>query len=368
MRAITPFNKKVERKIAEVETLPERHFLEAEEIIEGKRREGGDIALNLILLAASLKGSSSFEARVALDIFKDAVRNRVNEYISKEIKVSAYPEYEFCEAMKPELKLSPLENQEKKGELRFKVKWTELLPAVRSRKRKLTDFFIEKGYAILDEKEAIELFVEHLSEKAREVIESYSRLELRNERIEDLAEALSKASATRAERISSLQGKQAPLREEHFPPCIKLCLSGVGSGARNYAITVLLTSFLSYARIAPFSGQKDAKLSDFIDDISVIREEIMPLIEEAAQRCSPPLFEDQPLERLNVYYHLGLGLTSEPRLEDAGKSSWYFVPNCDKIRREAPSLCKPDKLCRDVKNPLTYYIKKRFSKEGKDAP
>ena len=66
---------------------------------------------------------------------------------------------------------------------------------------------------------------------------------------------------------------------------------------------------------------------------------------------------------MNILYHLGFGLTQEPRLEDSGKSKWYFPPNCDKIRREAPQLCEPDEFCRNIKNPLSYYVK-RVSREG----
>jgi DNA primase large subunit len=96
----------------------------------------------------------------------------------------------------------------------------------------------------------------------------------------------------------------------------------------------------------------------------VLTDEILPLIYEAASRCSPPLFEDQPMEKMNVHYHLGLGLSSQVKLENSGNSSWYFPPNCEKIRRESPGLCRPDETCAQIKNPLTYY----FSKFRKDAP
>lgn len=369
MSPLSPLNGNIKKNIAELEDLSERYFLEAEEMIRGEIRKAGDIALNLILIAASLKGSSSFESRITIDIFREAVSKRVGEYIQKEVKISPYPDVAFCIALEPELKLKLSDDTffEKEG-LRFRVKWREVLPSIKSKKRKFADFYIEKGFVYLDEREAIELYLDRLSEKARELVESYSKLDIKHHRIEGLAQALTKLSDTRTERIVGLQGKQAPLKEEHFPPCIKLCISGMGSGARNYAITVLLTAFLSYARIAPSSNTKDARISDFIDDIAVVQNEIIPIIEAAAERCSPPLFEDQSMERQNVYYHLGFGLTSNPTLEDAQKSSWYFVPNCDKIRREAPSLCRPEKLCRNVKNPLTYYIRKRFQEGGKNAP
>jgi DNA primase large subunit len=64
------------------------------------------------------------------------------------------------------------------------------------------------------------------------------------------------------------------------------------------------------------------------------------------------------MEKMNVHYHLGLGLSSQARLENSGNSNWYFPPNCEKIRRESPGLCKPDETCRRIKNPLTYYFVK----------
>jgi len=94
----------------------------------------------------------------------------------------------------------------------------------------------------------------------------------------------------------------------------------------------------------------------------VVTQEILPVIYQAAERCSPPLFQDQPSERLNINYHLGFGLTAEPRLEDSGRSPWYFVPNCEKVRREAPSLCRADEDCRGIKNPLSYYFRKRYTR------
>jgi DNA primase large subunit len=140
---------------------------------------------------------------------------------------------------------------------------------------------------------------------------------------------------------------------------VKKALGGVGTGMRNYAIAVLLTSFLSYARVSP-SGKVATRMADFINDISIVREEIAPLITEAAEHCNPPFFKDQPQEKANVYYHLGFGMTLEPRLEDSGKSKWYRTPNCSKIQISAPSLCEPDDFCRsrNIKNPLTYYYKR----------
>ncbi len=151
-----------------------------------------------------------------------------------------------------------------------------------------------------------------------------------------------------------------PLRFDLFPPCVKKALEGVGSGMRNYAITVLLTSFLSYARICPNPPSKNIRVKDCIKDLSILEKEVLPVIIEAGNRCKPPLFEDQPNEIKNIWYHLGFGFTERPSLEDSGNSTWYFPPNCDKIRANAPELCRPDRYCRGIKNPLTYYMRRLY--------
>jgi DNA primase large subunit len=156
-----------------------------------------------------------------------------------------------------------------------------------------------------------------------------------------------------------------PLKFDLFPPCIKIALGGVPSGLRNYAITVLLTSFISYARICPNPSKRNVRVKDCIKDLSIIEKEILPIIIDAGNRCNPPLFEDQPNEVKNVWYHLGFGYTSYPTLEESGNSTWYFPPNCDKIRANAPQLCKPDKDCRYIRNPLTYYLRKLYLESRK---
>ncbi|AFK21866.1 DNA primase large subunit PriL [Pyrococcus sp. ST04] len=166
-------------------------------------------------------------------------------------------------------------------------------------------------------------------------------------------------------KISEVKG--GVLKPELFPPCIKNALRGVPQGLRNYAITVLLTSFLSYARICPNPPRRNVRVKDCINDLKVITDEILPMIIEAANRCSPPLFEDQPNEIKNIWYHLGFGYTANPSLEDSGNSIWYFPPNCEKIKANAPQLCTPDKHCKYIRNPLTYYLRRLYLEGKKNA-
>lgn len=195
---------------------------------------------------------------------------------------------------------------------------------------------------------AVNLLYELKDELPQYYLQIYNRLsEIAREHFKKRLEVIGRTSAQ-------------PLRFELFPPCIKIALRGVPSGLRNYAITVLLTSFLSYARICPNPPSKNVRIKDCIKDLSIIEKEILPIIIEAGNRCSPPLFEDQPNEIKNIWYHLGFGYTSKPTLEDSGSSTWYFPPNCSKIKANAPQLCKPDKDCRYIKNPLTYYLRKLY--------
>ncbi len=244
----------------------------------------------------------------------------------------------------------------------YTLPWVDLAPLLRQGRIQLTDLYVVRGSVVITPYELWDMFAWMMSMKCEEYIAAlYERFTETGPPPEVIGKV--------GERISSLfppelevveRGGRFPrgkLRPEFFPPCVKRALAGVGSGARNYAITVLLTSFLSYARISP-SGKAAMRIKDFVDNLSVLQEEVIPLIFEAAERCNPPLFRDQPQERANVYYHLGFGMTTEPRLEDSGRSRWYKTPNCRKIASSAPLLCTPDETCKEVKNPLTYYYKR----------
>jgi len=254
-------------------------------------------------------------------------------------------------------------------EVSYAVKWKSLIPLLRARALKLTELYIINGYALLSFNEVLDFYSKIIGAKVEEtLLRIYERagnkdVEL-TEKQKKLAEKISKlAEESIFLRDSKLAGKQAKLNQANFPPCIKIAMQGVGSGLRNFAITMLLTSFISYARIAP-PRRRDVKISDFISDAKIL-DEILSLIYEAAEKCNPPLFSDQPLEKQNILYHLGFGLAKEAKLENAGASKWYFPPNCEKIRREAPALCSPDETCSRIRNPLTYYFLKQ-SAEAKE--
>ena len=227
----------------------------------------------------------------------------------------------------------------------------------------LKEVYVRGGRVYLTREQGLELWkrafernferaVNLLYEIRDELPDYYLRL------YEKLSEVAKEYFKERLERMGP--AKAQPLRFDLFPPCVRIALGGVPAGLRNYAITVLLTSFLSYARLCPNPPRRDVRIRDCISDLSIIEKEILPVIIEAGNRCSPPLFEDQPHEIKNIWYHLGFGLTDKPTLEDSGNSTWYFPPNCSKIRAHAPQLCKPDAHCRNIKNPLTYYLRRLY--------
>jgi len=161
---------------------------------------------------------------------------------------------------------------------------------------KLANYYIYEGRVYLKREDLIRIWSKAFE---RNVERGVNMLyEIRDELPEFYRKVLGEIQAFAEEefgrKFGEIQGGK--LRPEFFPPCIKNALKGVPQGIRNYAITVLLTSFLSYARICPNPPRRNVRVKDCIKDIRVITEEILPIIIEAANRCSPPLFEDQPNE------------------------------------------------------------------------
>jgi len=247
---------------------------------------------------------------------------------------------------------------------KYAIRWTDFALLLRHRRADLTKLYVVNGWAVITPRELWDFFAEHIAARTEEYITSlYERFSDRpvvSKTLEEVGKKIAELTPRGVER-DRFVAPRGQLHPSAFPPCVRAALGGVGAGARNYAITVLLTSFLSYARVSP-SGKLVVKISDFIDDISVVKDEIVPLIFEAAEKCRPPLFKDQPQEKANIYYHLGFGMTTNPRMSDSGRSKWYRTPNCRKIRTAVPSLCNPDELCRKIRNPLTYYYKKLAEK------
>lgn len=153
-----------------------------------------------------------------------------------------------------------------------------------------------------------------------------------------------------------------PYDPEAFPPCIRKCLEGIKSGGRNDAIVLFLTPFMSYARLCPgifVHGQnRKIKVSDMDPNLEITNNEVIPLIYNAASACRPPLFKDQPQEKININSKLGFGMHDTLERDHEGETLWYTPMSCEKIKLHMPHICIPRPECKDVKNPLTYYNRK----------
>ncbi len=246
---------------------------------------------------------------------------------------------------------------------KYALRWTDFGPLLQHRKTDLTKLYIVDGWAVITPRELWRFFADHIVAMTEDYIaslcEKFGEMENQPPVLTEVGERISKLVPEEKKNYEFVTATRGPLQPECFPPCIHNTLKGVGAGSRNYAITVLLTSFLSRARAPTPSGKRDLKMAQFIENIDVLEKEIMPLIIEAAENCRPPFFRDQPQEKGNVYYHMGFGLTTTPKMSDSGRSKWYSTPNCSKIQTAAPHLCTPDELCSKITNPLTYYYRKK---------
>ncbi|MCL2687797.1 MAG: DNA primase [Methanobrevibacter sp.] len=286
------------------------------------------------------------------------------------------------------------------------INWTYLKELVATKKISLTSLVLDNGNIILNKDDFINRFGDKFKDRApdrmydiiigdniKELIltkmimqntENYlERIKEMSSTIEvhpaiaELGEMIATMISELSTKYSSFYGTGGPggdmeigkLIKKAFPPCITNTVDGVSSGGRNDAIVLLLTSFVSYARLYPgiFRNEGvDVKVSDIDSNLNVTLNEILPLIYEAADNCSPPLFDDQPQEKINITSKLGFGMHNTPELEHEGETTWYTPMSCEKIKMHLPQLCKPDKLCEKIGNPLSYYsiVKWQMKKDG----
>ena len=273
--------------------------------------------------------------------------------------------------------------------------WTILKDIIGTHKLSLTELLLNQGEIVLDEDEFDYLYEGNLNNRRSEVmynlligeelkehilsliimqnteeylnnIKEKSSIITVHENIEKLGNELEKLITDEMSKYSSFYAnagsyKIGKLIREAFPPCISETVNGVSSGGRNDAIVLLLTSFVSYARLYPgiFASDGNIKVSDIDKDLKITENEILPLIFEAADNCTPPLFEDQPQEKINIISKLGFGMHDTISLENEGETKWYTPMSCDKIKMHLPNLCHPDKDCKKINNPLSCYGIKR---------
>ncbi len=280
------------------------------------------------------------------------------------------------------------------------IKWNALKDVIASKKLKLTDLLIDNGDIILQGDDFIDRFgdkfhdrspdrmyniligdslkeqilsrliMQKTEEYIKRIKEMSARVEIHPAIIkigenlkEFIPDEISKYNQYYAGSGGLYGSVQAgKLNPDAFPPCIKSTVEGVSSGGRNDAIVLLLTSFASYARLYPriFASEETVKVSDMDPDLSITENEILPLIFDAADNCTPPLFDDQPQEKINIISKLGFGMHSNVDINHEGETKWYTPMSCEKIKIHLPQLCHPDKSCKGINNPLSCYGRKKF--------
>ena len=280
------------------------------------------------------------------------------------------------------------------------IKWSSLKDVIASKKLKLSDLLIDNGDIILQSDDFLDRFSENFNDRNPERMyniligdnvkeQILSRLIMQKtegyiQRIKEMSahveihpaiieigerlkefipDEISKYNQYYAGSGGIYGSVQAgKLNPDAFPPCIKSTVEGVSSGGRNDAIVLLLTSFASYARLYPriFAPDETVKVSDMDPDLSITENEILPLIFDAADNCTPPLFEDQPQEKVNIISKLGFGMHSKVDINHEGETKWYTPMSCEKIKIHLPQLCHPDKSCKGINNPLSCYGRKKY--------
>ncbi len=342
------------------------------------------ICFHMLAQAIAIKfNTTSRETKLFIDSQKQIILDRIN-------RLSDSERPDIINTMLDQLEIST------------GVNWTTLKDIIGTRKLSLTELLLNEGELVLDEaefeylyqdkldrrpevmynllvgdklkEEIISLIIMQNSQKYIENIKEKSSIITIHKNIENLGNDLEKLINEEMSKYSSFYANAGSyeigkLIREAFPPCISETVSGVSSGGRNDAIVLLLTSFVSYARLYPgiFGSDGTVKVSDIDKNLKITENEILPLIFEAADNCTPPLFEDQPQEKINIISKLGFGMHETINLENEGETKWYTPMSCDKIKMHLPNLCHPDKDCKKINNPLSCYgIKRnRAIREGK---
>jgi len=339
------------------------------------------IAFYILCQAVGIKfGPNSRESRAIVELQGQIIENRLEELHERD-------RLEIVDKIMNDLIVQD------------RIKWTSLADLLSSKKIDLQDLVLKNGEVILDQEDFMEYFGDivrlqqpermynvFIGNRIKELImikmimqntENYIKNvhEIAGREVEPnstllkIGEGVTEALSKEMRYYGGVgdgggEIKASPLDIENFPPCIKKALDGIKSGGRNEVIVLFLTPFLSYARLYPsvFRRNSTLKVSDVDKDLKITENEILPMIHDAADRCSPPLFDDQPQEKINIIAKLGFGMQDKLNLQHEGETTWYTPMSCEKVKLNMPSLCRPDKTCKGLTNPLSYYNRKMREK------
>ncbi len=204
----------------------------------------------------------------------------------------------------------------------FKLHFVNYLRNVthlREKKWKLVNRFLSKGNVYLTRSETARL----LSEEIRRYVEK--RLEVKElpklpQKIMEVAEKINKLSA---EKISQTEIEPIPktVRQEAFPPCIKILHQSILSGHH-------------LSHIGRFT------LTSFLINIGMPTENVIELFKNFSD------FNER-MTRYQVEHIAG----------ERGSRTRYTPPRCDTLKTHG--VCtNPDALCQKIRHPLSYYKKK----------
>ncbi|MCS7134591.1 MAG: hypothetical protein NZ889_01900 [Candidatus Pacearchaeota archaeon] len=160
-----------------------------------------------------------------------------------------------------------------------------------------------------DENEAAQLLLQALdwNTRQKEKIEKQAEKEIRKER----------------EILKNI--KIYDLKEEILPPCMKKIIEGMKYDGRKRALFLLIT---------------------FSRALGINHEELCKTIEEWNKKNYKPLRESYIKSQLSWFK----------------KQEIRAPPNCIQDYYKDLNICEPDELCRKIKNPLTYSLKKLVRK------
>jgi len=190
--------------------------------------------------------------------------------------------------------------------------------------------------SVVINKNEIEKFKTSDANPLRVQVKNFYPTPLENESSELLVQAIDWAkSKQKTEEKAKAEGKTIGRKGEYkeiiikdltpnlFPPCITNILQGVKQDGRKRALFILINFF------------KSLKLKD---------EEIEEKIKQWNNKNYKPL--KQGYVRSQLSWH--------------SRQKPILPPNCDKTHYKDLAVCKPDNLCKMIKNPINYTIKKSF--------